>query len=887
MPSLRSFDRQPRGVWRAVVLALSVVLPATAAAQVPVQPPGNFPPGQMPPSPEQAREMLRQRPELAEQIRQRIGASGLTPDQVRARLRALGYPEDLLDPYLTGRDTLAGPLTGRPGARVVDAVRALGILSDVEADSLLVQDSIVARTDSLQQLLDSLLAHRADSLRADSLADSISAIQPRGLRVFGLEVFRRASTRFQPTLAGPVDAQYRLGPGDVLVLILTGDVEAAHTLEVTREGFVVVPQVGQIYVANLTLGQLEDQLYARLGRVYSGVRRGPNATTRFQISVARLRTIQVYVVGDVARPGAYQISAAGTVLTALYAAGGPSANGSFRRVDVRRGGQLLDSLDLYDYLLRGIVATSPRLENGDVVFVPVHGGRVDVAGEVVRPAIYEVKPDETLADVLQFAGGFGAAAFRARAQIHRVYPDGSGLGAQTRVVVDVGPDQFVAGAVPRVPIAAGDSVTVFAVAERLRRYVTVQGNVWVEGQVGFAPGMRLSEAIRLAGGPKPDVYLDRILITRVRDDSSLVQLRSAFADTTGRVVNDLVLEDEDEIRVFSRTTFRPERYVTITGAVRKPGRVPYREGMTLRDAILLAQGTTEDAYLREAEIARLADDPATGSIASTVRVPLDSSYAFGRAIPGGDGGPAGAGNGETVLEPYDNVLVMRRPGWELQRLVYLSGEVRFPGRYALQSKTERLADLIERAGGLTDEAYPDGVEFYRASPVTRRDEQRAGAPASDRLRGDLPRGVRERVGVDLARVLKDPEFRDNLILAAGDSLFIPEFDPIVMVEGGVNAPGAVAYRPGASLDEYVRSAGGYAASGDRGRAYVTQPNGKIESVQRRFLLPDGVPDPRPGAVVYVPTADPRTPSSNWAQVLGTAASLVASLVTVVVVLRNN
>jgi protein involved in polysaccharide export with SLBB domain len=189
----------------------------------------------------------------------------------------------------------------------------------------------------------------------------------RGLKLFGIETFRRTSTRFQPVQSGPVDENYRLGSGDVLVLILTGDVEEVYTLNVTREGFIVIPQVGQVYVANLTMGQLEDQLYARLRRVYSGVRRGPNATTRFQISLARLRNIQVFVIGDVVRPGAYQISAAGTVLTALYSAGGPTSNGSFRRVEVRRSDSLVSTIDVYDYLLPGINASDVRLQNGDVV----------------------------------------------------------------------------------------------------------------------------------------------------------------------------------------------------------------------------------------------------------------------------------------------------------------------------------------------------------------------------------------------------------------------------------------------------------------------------------------------------------------------------------------
>jgi polysaccharide biosynthesis/export protein len=874
--------------WRMVRL-LAVLLLAAGSdliAQVPVQ----IPPGQRLPTPEEAEELLRNQPTMVQQLRRRLDESGMTPDQIRSRLRAAGYPEGLLDEYLAGADTT---LTTRPGPNTLSAARAIGILTPQEADSLQQSDSLLAVSDSVRELLDSLRLVREDSLRADSLADSVQVLRG-GLKIFGLETFRRATTRFQANLAGPVDQNYRLGPGDALVLILTGDVERVHNLVVTREGFVLIPQVGQVYVANLTLAQLEDQLYTRLGAVYSGVRRGPNARTKFQLSLARLRTIQVYVAGDVIRPGAYQVSSAGTVLTALYAAGGPSSNGSFRRVDVRRGGKLVDSLDLYDYLLRGINRTDVRLETGDVVFVPVHGGFTKVAGKVTRPAIYELLPDETLRDLIGFAGGFDPTAYQARVTIHRVLPPASrGPGGRARVVISVGSDQFAGGVTPAVPMAAGDSVTVFGVAERLRGYVTVKGNVWVEGDVGFTPGMKLSDAIRLAGGPKPDVYLGRVLVTRVREDSSMVQLRSAFADSTGTVVQDLALEDQDEVRVFSRSTFRPARYVAVVGAVRRPGRVPYREGMTIRDAVLLADGLTEDAYLKEAEIARLPLERPPGALAQTVRVPLDSSYLFGgprgNGSDGGSGRPTpGSSAPEAELQPYDNVMIMRQPGWGLQRSVALSGQVKYPGRYALRSKTERLSDLIQRAGGLTEQAYPGGIQFYRpyANGQPAATERLPQVPPENGTRKDSVRSAFERVGIDLPRVLKNPKNQDNIIMIGGDSVYIPEYNPIILVQGSVNSPGPVAYAPGRNLDWYVNAAGGYTQSGDDRRSYVTQPNGEREGVKRRAILADRVPKPKPGATIYVPTKVVQEQPSNLPGILSVTAQVLSALVTIIVVARN-
>ncbi|MGE5927232.1 MAG: SLBB domain-containing protein [Gemmatimonadota bacterium] len=826
----------------AAALALAA---GAAAAQVPEQLP----------DPATAEALLRSDPALQRELRERIRNSGMSEAQIRQRLRAAGYSEDLLDQYLGAGDRVGAGVDDR---EAIDAVRALGLVGTTEADSL---EELLARS-TLRGQGAEFDPYVRDSLRADSLGIPWT----RPLQIFGLDVFRARSTRFQATLQGPVDPSYRLGPGDRLAVILTGEVERALSLEVSRDGFIIIPEVGQMNVANLTLRQFEDQLYQRLRRIYSGISRAPGARTQLEVTVSRLRNIQVFVTGAVARPGAYQVSASGSALTALYAAGGPTANGSFRRVEIRRGTALVDTFDIYDYLLSGINAGGVALQTGDVIFVPVHGPRVKVAGAVVRPAIYEVTSSETLRDVIAAAGGFAADALRQRVQIHRILPPtpGDSLYGRGRVVVDVGPEQFAGGVVPAVPMLAGDSVTVFEVAERLRGFVTVTGNVWIPSPVGFTPGMRLSDAIRMAGGPKPDVYLDQILVSRLRPDSTRVQLRSAFADTTGRVVDDLVLQEEDEITVFSRTTFRPDLYVIVTGAVRNPGRIPYRSGMTVRDAILLADGLTEDAYLREAELARVPEDRSTGAIATTIRVPLDSTYLFARAAAGEYPGPPGvpapaAGAPEVSLQPYDNLLILRQQEWELPRTVKITGQVKYPGPYALRSKTDRLMDIIVRAGGLTTEAYPDGIEFYRQLDSAGR------------------------IGIDFPAVLRNGRHRDNIILAAGDSIVVPEFDPVVMVRGAVNSPGAVAYEPGRNLDYYVRAAGGYSKAGDKNRAWVVQPNGNKQSVIRRTLLADTSPEPRPGAEVFVPERDPGQTGTPIVAILGAAAQVLASLVTIIVV----
>lgn len=820
---------------------------ATAALAAPLA-------AQLPPA-EEARRLLETRPDLTVQLRERILASGLSAAQIRSRLVAAGYPADLLDPYLP-----EVPVGGAAVAddRVFAAVRALGLEPDGDAGPT------------------------AGSGSAQAMAPQAAAAPVQSPGIFGMEIFSRAGGQFQPNLAGPVDPSYRLGPGDNLVLILTGEVELSHALEVTREGFLVIPQVGQVQVNGLTMAGLESLLYDRLGRVYSGVRRGEGGTTRFQVSMARVRTNQVFVVGDVRRPSAYQVAATGTVLTALYAAGGPTENGSFRAVQVRRGGRLVATLDLYDYLLRGDNRHDVRLESGDVIFVPVRGTWAVIGGEVVRPAIYELAEGETLRDLVAAAGGFRPTAAQRRIQVDRILaPADRGSDGRDRIVLDLGPDQFATGTGPAFPVQAGDVIRVFSVADRLRGFVTVRGNVWTEGRVALVAGLRLSEAIRQAGGAKADTYLGQILISRLNPDSTRTQLRSAFADAGGAVVNDLVLQEDDLIEVFSRTTFRPDRFVIVTGAVRNPGRLPWRDGMTLRDAVLLAGGMTEAALLREAEIARLPASPAPGVMAVTYRAPLDSTYLPDRAPDGTWRGPPGLGapargSAEVPLQPYDNVLILRQPEWELPRTVAITGQVQYPGTYTLRTRTERLTDLIERAGGLTAAAYPAGIGFFRATRAVPTDPDRGA---------DQPLGAAARIGIDLPAVLADAAHRDNVILAAGDSVFLPEFDPIIRVGGAVLTPAGVTWQRGRNLRHYVDAAGGFERQADRGRAYVVQPNGKIEPVRRRwFILPDGLPTPEPGAMVVVPLRErsaPRAPgetASLWTGIASILASTVAILV---------
>ena len=712
---------------------------------------------------------LQENPQLADEIRQRIQESGLSADQIRARLSASGYPASLLDAYL-GSQAKGAAVT--PGSDELAAVQALGLGAFNNRGQLLPIDTGFIRV--------------RDAMRAESLAT--------GNYVFGVDVFRRATTQFLPTLSGPVPPDYRIGPGDHLVLIVTGDIEFAHSLQVTREGFLVIPQVGEVHVANLTLDELRELLYTRLGKVYSGIRHGPTATTHFDISIASVGVNQVYVIGEVNQPGAYQISALGTVLTALYAAGGLTNRANLRDVEVRRTDKTKVTTDLYGYLLHGDKEQDIRLETGDVVFVPLHGTRAQVTGAVVRPAIYELKPGETLVDLVRDAGGFRPDASLRRLAIHRVLP------------------------------------------------VSAQGP-----------------------GPFPRTVIDVTLPKLAPDDPP--PAASGAGAFNGVLVPALALADGDSTVVDSLPPLEGTLYVTIAGMIMKPGRYPWREGLTLRDLVLLGRGPKVGAYLHEAEVARLPEDRSHGQLAQTVRVPLDSTYLFERDSAGHYIGAKGLafpapGAPEVPLEPYDNVLILRQPNFELQRTVYIAGEVRFPGTYALSSKNERLSDLVARAGGLTAAAYPEGIRFMRALNHVGR------------------------IDIELARALKDSASRENIILQPDDSVLIPEYQPSVKVSGAVNSPGSVLWEKGEGLDYYLSAAGGASYKGDDGRVSVAYANGEVRTRHKKMIFWSSDPAPGPGSEVFVPVKDTTGTHTNWLALTMALAQVVTSAIAIVVLVKQ-
>ena len=722
-----------------VALALSGI-PAPASAQIPT-------------SRAEAMRMIQEDPEG---VRARILASGLSDAEIRARLSAMGVDPTLLDAFM------ADAPVGTPVTVTDEALGALQMIGIVEetADGL-----------QLVPLAEGMIPGRG------LLSDSVP-------NIFGLDVFRRATSQFQPLTYGPVTDEYRLGPGDSMVLVLTGEVEQLYELVVSRAGFVVIPNVGRIAVANLSMGELRTILRDRLARAYSGIDRG---STSFDLTVTQLRTIQVHVAGEVEQAGAYQLASVATVMNALYAAGGPTELGNVRSVQVRRrtGGDVV--VDLYPYLTLGEVAQDVGLEQGDVVFVPHAERRVHVTGAVRRPAYYDLTAEEDLLAALRVAGGFAPQAGRERLTIHRVVrPSERGPGATTRRAVDL--------ALPPSEDAMSE---------------------WYLGGVEIPP---------------------------------------------------VGLLDGDSIVVDSVATILESNHVIIAGMVAAPDTVPWHEGMTLRDLVLLARGPSIGADLREAEVTRLPSERSNGTLAERIRVPLDSSYLSQRSpdgryigAPGVTFDPPGTAP-EFVLEPFDQVRILRQPDFQMPLSVMVTGEVPVPGEYTLLTKEDRISGLVERANGLLPTAYPEGARLYRSQ-------------------NDLGR-----IDIDLPLAMANPDGNQDLILQPGDSLHIPVYSPTVVVQGAVNAPVAVLYREGEGFDYYISNAGGYRNDADKGRTSVRFANGQAQT-RSKFLFWSSYPTPGPGSVINVPAKDPAD-RVDTRGLISDIVAILGSVTTVIVVVTR-
>lgn len=874
--------------------------------------------------------------EIVEMLRQ----SGLSPQQIRDRLEDRGFDPGAADRWLA----------------VVEG-RASEVPEGTSAGPIL---SVLAGTEAGRRV-------GMDTTRIGRIPpDSLRFLEPRrppdaGPPVFGREIFRRATSQFRPVTGGPVPEDYRVGPGDQLVLVLTGAVEQAYELRVSREGWVVIPEVGRIFVSDRTMEELRVLLRDRLAESYASLT-GEEPSTSFDLTLGELRTNQVFVVGEVERPGAYTVSSLATALTALYHAGGPTRNGSFREIRVNRGGETVREIDLYEYLVRGSAAQDLRLRQGDIVFVPAAVRRVEIQGPVTRPGIYGLREGEGLRDLVRYAGGVQPEAELRRVQIRRVLPPEQRAPGVDRSVLDVPVGDLRAGEGEPIPLRDGDRVHVFAIQDEAMNRVTVSGGVWRPGTYGATDSTRLWDVLEAAGGLLPDAFEGRAQIQRLQEDFTRRMIPVSLERTgEGEPAENPLLEGMDQIFVYARRRLREDRAVSIGGWVREPGVYPYVEGMTVADLVLRAGGLRTGVYTARAEVARpVVSQTRTDTITRRFEVELDSSLVFDASAPdgrrdgagtdggdgagvGGDGAGGGAGRAPAVsfvLRNLDAVYVRRAPGFEPQRRVVVTGEVRFPGPYSIQTRQERLTDLIERAGGFTREAYPEGFQLWRADPRLQALTDTAGAreivggaigdtaetgldtlaragpggagrgaadprafPGGRRAPGDTlaptrtaadfapgrrpgVSGFRTRVGVDLAAALEKPESPDNILVEPRDSIHVPGFVPTVDVRGAVGVETKVLYREGASVDYYIGQAGGFAPDAAEGKLRVRFANGEIATKRGGFLFfGGGIAEPDPGSEIFVPFK-PEREGLNVAQLTTIITSFLGTIATVTIAATN-
>lgn len=775
-------------------------------------------------------------------ILQKLRQSGMTREQARTRLAQLGYDPSLADAYFNQLEGM-GAAAGSPSdAQFAQALADMGLLTM----------GVPGQAGPARPTMPAEPQYLSDPYTPGN-------VPPDTSRVFGRDVFVRSRIQFDPIITGPVDANYTIGPGDQVQLVITGDVQLAYTLQVSRDGDLIIPDVGQVPATGLTLEGLRSRLYERLGRVYSGIKRDASATAFFDVSLGRLRTNQVFVIGDVQRPSAYQVSGAATAFHAINRAGGPTPLGSFRNIVVRRGNAAQVQIDLYDYLLRGDASHDVRLNQGDIVFVPPAGAQVSISGKVRRPAIYEVRSGEGLRDLLGFAGGLDADAHVERIQIDRVLPPGERGPGRDRVIVDVDLTQLQNPSAPSIPLRDGDEVRVFGTLAERRNRVALAGGVFRPGLYEFRPGMTVWDLIQRADGLSEQAYRSVAHVIRPIPETggqSLLRV-SLEADAQGRHVQDLALEDRDSVVVFATDSLVVPEFVTIEGMVKAPGRYRLASGMTVEDLILAAGGFVEGANTADAEVARVAVSPTRGDTVSVrTRVALDASVPNPTTTSPNvrtTGVPAATG---FALRHEDRVFVRRLPGFVQPETVSISGEVVYPGPYAIQSRDERLSSLLGRAGGLTPEGYAPGARLLRDSVL---------------------------VGIDLQAALKNPGREQDVMLRPGDQLIVPAYDGTVLVKGSVAFESRVLYQKGRDVTDYLSEAGGKLPEADAGRIMVQYPSGE-RATAHRTLWWRSYPRVEPGSTIIVPTKAAGR-GTNWALVATTTASTISALATLLLAIH--
>ena len=669
--------------------------------------------------------------------------------------------------------------------------------------------------------------------------------------VFGRNIFNIDKLTFQPNLNMATPENYRLGPGDEVIVDVWGASQNTMRLEISPDGYVNISNLGPVYLNNMTIKDARQLLKQELGKIYA------DSANNIQVTLGNIRTIQVNVMGEVRAPGTYALSSLSTVFHALYASGGVSDIGSLRNVQVARGGKTIARLDVYEYIMKGQIQDDIRLQDGDVVIVPTYDELVKITGKVKRPMFYEMKNGESAATLLKCAGGFSSDAYKKSIRVLR--KDGKEFSVKT--VNDIDYSAF--------KLIDGDVVTVDSILNRFNNRLEVKGAVYHPGVFELSGSLNtVRQLVEKADGLLGDAFTGRAVLYRERENLTKEVLPVDIEGILKGTSPDIALQKNDILYIPSIHDLQDMGKVTISGEVNKPGSYTYADHMSLEDLVITAGGLKESASLVRVDVSRRIRDPK----GTTEPDMIGQNFSFGLKDGFVVDGEAGF-----ELQPYDQVFVRRSPSYNEQVSVTVDGEVLYRGEYTLSTKSERLSSLIQRAGGVSRYAYVRGAKLRR---VANEEELRRMEDVVKMVRREIGETLATSlglkvdstftVGIDLEAALANPGSDADLVLREGDVLTVPEYNNTVKVNGAVMMPNTVSYAKGKSVKYYLNQAGGYSANAKKSQKFIIYMNGQVAEVKG-----SGKKQIEAGCEIVVPN---KTKKFNFATVVSNATSF-ASLAT--------
>ncbi|MBC7410434.1 MAG: SLBB domain-containing protein [Arcicella sp.] len=661
-------------------------------------------------------------------------------------------------------------------------------------------------------------------------------------KVFGMSMFAAGGLSFEPDLRIATPKNYQLGPDDELNIDIFGNALDNYKVKVNTEGTIRILNLSPIYVNGLSIEAASERIVGRLRQLYQGINM-PGSGVSAQITLGNIRSIKVTITGEVTKPGTYTVSSLASVFNALYAAGGPSENGSFRNIRVIRDNKVVKILDLYDFLLRADQKDNIRLQDQDVIRIAEYETRVEVSGEVKRPMIFEVEKSENLKDLLRFAGGFTDKAYTYTIGLKRNT-------ARELKLINISQDE-VATFMPQ----RGDKYTIGKILERFENRVTIKGSVFRDGDFAIEQGMTtVKELIKRAEGLKEDAFMNRATISRQKEDNDITIIAFDLGKLMRGEIADIALKREDVIMIRNIKSLREKRIISIEGEVNKAGKFDFVEGLTVADIIVLANGFTDGASNAKIELSRRVKYDTLGlDNEQNVRI---ESFEIDKDLK------IRTEDAKVVLQPFDKIYVHKSPRYENQKSVYIEGEVKYPGTYTIKDKNQRITDLIELVGGLKDGAFPKGATFSRDST---------------------------KIALDLSIILKVPTVTENILLLDGDRIFVPRELQTVKLSGELLNPISVAYRPNQGLRAYIAQAGGLTEKASKRRIFVRYANGFSDQT-RTFLFFTTYPKVEQGSEIIVPAL--REDNANKLStgeriaIVGAVSSLSLVIINILNALKN-